>query len=98
MFKPLAAWLKGRGLLLLKVFKPADEPNEPVTDAEVDRILTKIHREGEQSLTAKERRVMEKASRQYQRRRQARSNRRRPRRKSFRRHRRARFLGKMACL
>ena len=53
----------------LKVFKPDDDRNEPVADEEVDRILTKIHREGEQSLTAKERRVMEKASREYRRRR-----------------------------
>jgi hypothetical protein len=36
---------------------------------EVDRILEKIHREGEASLTRKERRTLESASRQYQRRR-----------------------------
>jgi membrane associated rhomboid family serine protease len=33
---------------------------------EVDRILEKIHREGEASLTRKERRILENASRQYQ--------------------------------
>jgi len=36
---------------------------------EVDRILDKIHREGESSLTRKERHVLESASREYQRRR-----------------------------
>jgi membrane associated rhomboid family serine protease len=35
-------------------------------EAEVDRILEKIHREGEGSLTRKERRVLELASREYQ--------------------------------
>lgn len=37
---------------------------------EVDRILAKIHRQGEASLTRKERRTLETASRQYQRKRQ----------------------------
>lgn len=37
---------------------------------EVDRILEKIHREGEASLTRKERRILENASRQYQKKRQ----------------------------
>ena len=37
---------------------------------EVDRILEKIHREGESSLTRKERRTLENASRQYQKKRQ----------------------------
>lgn len=67
---PLMAWVKGRGRPPLKVFKPDDDRNGPVADDEVDRILTKIHREGEQSLTPKERRVMEKASREYRRRRE----------------------------
>jgi membrane associated rhomboid family serine protease len=66
---PIVAWIKGHSRPPLKVFKPADDRNEPVADEEVDRILTKIHREGEQSLTAKERRVMERASREYRRRR-----------------------------
>ncbi len=66
---PVIAWVKGHSRPSLKVFKPDDDRNEPVADEEVDRILTKIHREGEQSLTAKERRVMEKASREYRRRR-----------------------------
>ena len=48
------------------------DPTPPQTDlsAEVDRILEKIHRSGEESLTRKERRVLENASREYQRRRQ----------------------------
>lgn len=37
---------------------------------EVDRILKKIHRQGESSLTKRERRTMENASRKYQRKRQ----------------------------
>ena len=37
---------------------------------EVDRILEKIHREGEASLTRKERRILENASREYQKKRQ----------------------------
>ena len=36
--------------------------------AQLDRILEKIHREGEASLTTKERRTLETASREYQRR------------------------------
>jgi membrane associated rhomboid family serine protease len=67
---PLVAWVQGHGRPPLKVFKPDDDRNEPVADEEVDRILTKIHREGEQSLTPKERRVMERASREYRRRRE----------------------------
>jgi membrane associated rhomboid family serine protease len=69
VFKPVAAWVKSIGRPPLKVFKPDDEPAPQVTDDEVDRILTKIYREGEQSLTSKERRVMEKASREARRRR-----------------------------
>jgi hypothetical protein len=40
-----------------------------VTEEEVDRILSKIHSQGEASLTSKERRIMESASREYRRRR-----------------------------
>ena len=69
LVKPAVDWVKNRSRPPLKVFKPDDGPAEPVTDDEVDRILTKIHREGEHSLTSKERRVMEKASREYRRRR-----------------------------
>ena len=37
-------------------------------EQEIDRILEKIHREGESSLTRKERRLLETASREYQKR------------------------------
>lgn len=52
----------------LRVHAPPEE-EENLTE-EVDRILEKIHREGEASLTRKERRALENASREYQRRRQ----------------------------
>ena len=69
LFESAAAWLKGRTRPSLKVFKPEDEPDGHVADEDVDRILEKIHREGESSLTRKERRILENASREYQRRR-----------------------------
>ena len=57
----------------LRVHQPP--PEEPAVPAEltkeVDRILEKIHREGEASLTRQERQILENASRQYQQRRQA---------------------------
>ena len=68
-FESAATWLKGRSRPSLKVFKPEDGPPAPVADEDVDRILEKIHREGENSLTRKERRILESASREYQRRR-----------------------------
>ena len=46
-----------------------DIVREPDLNAEVDRILEKIHREGEASLTRQERQTLENASRKYQRRR-----------------------------
>jgi membrane associated rhomboid family serine protease len=49
--------------------QPEDRPDAELS-AEVDRILEKISRSGEASLTRKERRVLEDASREYQRRRQ----------------------------
>lgn len=51
------------------------DPDEDATfdlSEEVDRILEKIHREGEASLTRKERRTIETASREYRRRQQQR--------------------------
>jgi hypothetical protein len=69
VFTPVVAWVKGHSRPSLKVFQPEDDHRDAVTEDEVDRILTKIHREGEQSLTPKERRIMEKASREYRRRR-----------------------------
>lgn len=50
----------------LKVHAPADEP--PSLDAEVDRILAKISDSGSDSLSADERRTLERASARYQRR------------------------------
>ena len=53
----------------LRVHKPDDE-SEPLDLAdEVDRILDKIHQHGESSLTKQERRLLEIASRKYQKRR-----------------------------
>lgn len=51
----------------LRVHEP--EPEESLGD-QVDRILEKISRQGEASLTAQERRTLEDASRRYQKRRQ----------------------------
>jgi membrane associated rhomboid family serine protease len=51
------------------VHHPDDESQEPDLNTEVDRILEKISREGENSLTRKERQTLETASRQYQKRR-----------------------------
>jgi len=69
LYQSAASWLKGHSRPSLKVFKPEDEPDAPVADEDVDHILEKIHREGENSLTRKERRILENASREYQRRR-----------------------------
>jgi len=60
-----SGWFKRRPRL--KVHHPRDDQEK--LSAEVDRILEKIHREGEESLTRKERRTLESASREYQRRR-----------------------------
>ena len=55
---------------------PSDSPDSGDRSAEedlslqVDEILAKIHREGESSLTRRERRILETASREYQKRRQ----------------------------
>ena len=51
----------------LRIHDPSDEESD--LGKEVDRILEKIHREGEGSLTRKERRTLEAASREYQKRR-----------------------------
>jgi membrane associated rhomboid family serine protease len=56
----------------LRVHTPKEEEEHPEVDItdEVDRILEKISREGEASLTRKERHTLEDASRRYQKRRQ----------------------------
>lgn len=63
-------WPRLRSRPRLRVHDPDElEEDEGVPEAEVDRILEKIHREGEASLTRKERGILENASREYQRRR-----------------------------
>jgi membrane associated rhomboid family serine protease len=58
-------WLRSKPSL--RLHRPEEQPAD--LNEEVDRILEKISREGETSLTRKERRTLENASRQYQRRR-----------------------------
>ncbi len=53
----------------LRVHRPSADQESDRTSSEVDRILAKIHNEGEDSLTKKERRILEDASRRYQQRR-----------------------------
>lgn len=71
-----SAWFKPRPRL--RVHDPDQEDDDrEAADAqalseEVDRILEKIHQQGESSLTRRERRTLENASRQYQQRRQPR--------------------------
>ncbi len=58
----MASWkIPGRGPRL-RVHDPDDEGDELA--AEADRILAKVHREGEQSLSNRERRILERYSRQ----------------------------------
>jgi hypothetical protein len=63
-------WLRPRPRLRVRSPDDEDGPPEGNLTEEVDRILEKISREGEASLTRKERRTLESASRQYQKRRQ----------------------------
>jgi membrane associated rhomboid family serine protease len=58
-------WRRPRGGLRLHD-PQRSEPRETDLGDEVDRILAKIHSQGESSLTRKERRTLENASRQYQ--------------------------------
>ncbi len=60
-------WTKLKPRPKLRIHDPTQQAAE--LTAEVDRILAKIHHSGEESLTRKERRVLENASREYQRRR-----------------------------
>lgn len=62
-------WPQFRARPKLRIHDPADDDQDAVPEEEVDRILEKIHREGESSLTRKERRILETASREYQKRR-----------------------------
>ncbi|NQU24508.1 MAG: rhomboid family intramembrane serine protease [Candidatus Nealsonbacteria bacterium] len=62
------SWLKLKRRPRLRVHDPSRDENK--LHNEVDRILAKIHREGENSLTRKERRTLENASQEYKRRQQ----------------------------
>ena len=68
------AWIAKVRRPRLRIHVPAEEDDTEVAEADltrqVDEILEKIHSQGEASLTRKERRILEAASRQYQRRRQ----------------------------
>lgn len=60
---PKRIW-RFQGQPKLKIHDPDSKDRE--LNEQVDQILEKIHRDGEASLTKKERRVMEQASRRYQ--------------------------------
>lgn len=62
---PLRGWVTGRRL---KVYRGSDEVDRLAVDA--DRILEKLHRDGESSLTPRERRILESYSRQVREQRQ----------------------------
>jgi membrane associated rhomboid family serine protease len=67
-FLPTAGWLQNvKPKPKLRVLDP-DSPDDS-TEAQVDAILQKIQEQGRDSLTRKERRILEDASRQYQKRR-----------------------------
>ena len=64
----LGHWLPSRGLLQRLGPRPKVRLHEPEADnlhREVDRLLAKIAREGEASLTRKERRTLQRASERY---------------------------------
>jgi membrane associated rhomboid family serine protease len=71
----LSSWLPGRLKLpklgrrpSLRVHDPAEDLEDPADDV-VDNILRKIREHGQDSLTAQERRILQEASREYQKRR-----------------------------
>jgi len=53
----------------LRVHHPADDNDDGATEDAVDNILRKIRERGQESLTREERRILEEASREYQKRR-----------------------------
>ncbi len=63
-FLPAGKWKLPRSSPRLKIHDP--ETAYEQLDEEADRVLDKLHREGEQSLTARERKVLEKYSRRMQ--------------------------------
>ena len=67
-FLPGSGWLEQlKPKPKLRVLDP--DSSEESTEAQVDAILQKIQEHGRDSLTRKERRILEEASRQYQKRR-----------------------------
>ncbi len=62
-------WSMPRRRPKLRVLDPGDEETDS-GDQEVDEILRKIQQHGQDSLTRRERRILEEASRQYQKKRQ----------------------------
>ena len=62
------SWFKRRTKLRLHNPQREAPPEDDLTD-QVDKILEKIHLQGEGSLTSKERRMLKNASRRYQKRR-----------------------------
>lgn len=69
MWKGVRSTVKVGARPKLKIHHPEAEGYEPADEAAVDRVLQKISREGEASLSEDERRILEEASRRYQRRR-----------------------------
>jgi membrane associated rhomboid family serine protease len=68
LFQGRLSWPKFQRKPKLRIHTPpADEKQSPNLTEEVDRILEKIYREGEASLSAAERKTLETASREYQR-------------------------------
>lgn len=72
----LGSWMPGQLKLPrlsrrppLRVHDPAEEDEEAASDDVVDNILRKIRERGQDSLTAQERRILQEASREYQKRR-----------------------------
>ena len=62
------SWASFKPRPKLRIHDPTHEDAD--LSAKVDQILEKIHRQGEDSLTRKERRILENASREYQKRRE----------------------------
>jgi len=57
----LSWWKRSRAQSRLRIHEPDQDDSD--VDEEGDRLLIKVHREGEASLTAKERRILEAYSR-----------------------------------
>jgi len=68
-FERWFSWLKISRRPKLRIHRPDEEEPDDKLSAQVDEILEKIHREGESSLSRKERRILQNASKKYQNRR-----------------------------